>query len=97
MMFKNSLIPLMALSCVDVEQFGTLVGDKSQKLGDKSQQPCFDAGYIADKGSESVGFKTYVSVWFLSENFIASARHHQAPISGFTLCDRSKASFSKPR
>jgi hypothetical protein len=43
MMFKNSLILLIALSCVDVEQFGTLVGDKSQKLGDKSQQPSRNA------------------------------------------------------
>ena len=39
MTFKNSLIPRMVLSCVDVKQFGTLVGDKSQNLGDKSQQP----------------------------------------------------------
>lgn len=30
---------LVALSCVDVKRFGTLVGDKSPKLGDKSQQP----------------------------------------------------------
>jgi hypothetical protein len=29
----------MVLSCVDMREFGTLVGDKSQNLGDKSQQP----------------------------------------------------------
>jgi hypothetical protein len=29
----------MVLSCVDVKQFDTLVWDKSQNLGDKSQQP----------------------------------------------------------
>jgi hypothetical protein len=31
----------MVLSCVDVEQFGTPAGDKSQKRGDKSRQPLF--------------------------------------------------------
>jgi hypothetical protein len=27
------------LSCMDVKQFGTSAGDKSQKRGDKSRQP----------------------------------------------------------
>ena len=46
MTFKNLLIPRMVLSCVDVKQFGTLVGDKSQNLGDKSQQPSYFSCYI---------------------------------------------------
>ena len=45
-MFKRSLISLLALSCVNVKRFGTLVGDKSQKLGDKSQQPSVDVAAL---------------------------------------------------
>ena len=38
MTFKDSLILWLALSRVSVEQFGTLIGDKSQKCGSKSQK-----------------------------------------------------------
>ena len=46
-MFNHSLISLLALSCVHVKRFGTLVGDKSQNLGDKSQQPCIYSHALA--------------------------------------------------